>query len=628
MKGKLLRLLVIILFLSRLVVFAQDLPQERTHYFPPGKDRISLDIKGMDVIDVFKMISARCGLNIVVGKNVTGRVTLFLKDVDIWDAFEIVLLSNDLAYEEQNGLINVITQRDYELKYGARYKDNKEVKLVQLRYAKAADLSRSLNQIKTNVGRVVVDEGSNTLSLIDTPEKIKEMENFIQKTDIPIQTRIFSLNYAPVDKLGPKLQDAITKGIGSIKIDERSNKIAVTDYTARLDDIAKIISAFDEKTLQVLIDAQIIEITPSESFKMGVDWNYFIEKYFDAKLSLPVTPLAAGGALFLGTLSTATQAGKDKAIIDILQTIGTTKILSSPRIMALNNQEAKIHVGETDYYIASTTTVPSSGTPVTTQTFNSVDSGIELNVTPTINRDGFVTMKIAPTLSSYSTSTVTIGDTVNTVPKITKSDAQTTVMVKDGVTIIIGGLRKDKREKTVNKIPFLGDIPGLGVLFRNTNDQFNKNELVILLTPHIISGETSYSSFNEIKPTDGMVASMHRGKIIGERVVVPKKPAPRFTPPRKDYRHMSKDDYYREISERIQTLAPQNNPQGAKGSVTLLFTVSKEGNVVGDPYILETDNEMLDAAALAALESASPFPAFPNSMQQESESFKISLNYE
>ncbi|MCX5715108.1 MAG: hypothetical protein NT033_10015, partial [Candidatus Omnitrophica bacterium] len=244
------------------------------------QNKISLDIKGMDIIDVLKMLSTRAEMNMAIGRNVTGRVTLFLKDVDVWDAFEIILLANDLAYDRKGGIVNVMTQRDYELIYGERYQDKKQAKLIQLKYAKAADLSKALNQIKTNIGRVIVDEGSNTLVLVDSPQKIKDMEDFIARADMLLETRIFSLNYAQAEKISPKIQETITKGVGSMRIDERTNKIAITDYPERLDEIGKIIKAFDAKTPQVLIDAQIIDIKPSDAFKMGVDWNFWIEKHF------------------------------------------------------------------------------------------------------------------------------------------------------------------------------------------------------------------------------------------------------------------------------------------------------------------------------------------------------------
>ena len=482
-------------------------------------NKISLEIKGMDIVDLFKMFSSRFKMNIVVGRNVTGRVTMFLKDVDAWEVFETVIVANELAYEKKDNIINVITQRDYELMYGQRYRDIKQTKVVKLKYAKAVDLSRALNQIKTNVGRIVVDEGTNTLVLIDPPEKIGEMMKFIENTDVPLQTRTFALNYAQADKLSAKIQEIITKGIGNIKIDERTNKIIVTDYPDKLHDIEGIISAFDEKTPQVLIDAQIIEIMPSDKFEMGVDWDFWIEK--NLRLASSMASSGVVNKLSIGTAAASanvTAQGEYKSIIDLLRSIGDTKILSSPRIMVLNNQEARILVGTKDAYITSTTSQSGTGTAVTSQSINFVDVGIKLYVTPTINRQGFVTMKIKPEISSSERKKILSEGQQTEVPIVTTSETETMVTIKDGVTIIIGGLRKDEHSKIVKKIPVIGDIPLLGLFFRNTTDEIRKTELVILLTPHIMSGESAYTDFSEIKPYDGAVVKMVEGNIVIEKI--------------------------------------------------------------------------------------------------------------
>ena len=625
---------------------------------PASRDqnKISLDIKGMDIVDVLKMLAARSGINIVVGKNVSGRVTLFLKDVNVWDAFEIVLLANDLAYEKKGEIINVMTQRDYELQYGQRYLDKKEAKVVQLKYAKAADLSRALNQIKTNIGRVVVDEGSNTIALIDTPDKIKEMDDFIRSTDLPIETRLFSLNYAQADKLQPKIQETLTKGVGYIRVDERTNKIAVTDYPAKLEEIANVISAFDEKTPQVLIDAQIIEIKPSDKFEMGVDWDFWIKNHFDIKAALPV---GTANRLLLGTSSAApSKKGEYKAILDLLRTIGDTKILSSPRIMALNNQEAKILVGTKDAYITSATS-QAGDTSVTSQTVNFVDVGIKLYVTPTINRDGFVTMKIKPEISSATRTDITSEGQITQIPIVTTSESETTVMVKDGVTIIIGGLRKDERLKTVKKIPLIGDIPLLGFFFRSTSDELKKTELVILLTPHIMSGESSYTDFSEIKPKEGAVLKMEKGSIVTEKFSEGlakeppkeelakqkfankepvKKESLKKEPAKKEsVKEIAKKesltendftDYYKLVADKLKGSTLSSYPKGAKGKVKLVFTLAKDGSLLDEPYVLEADDSVLIPFALRTIRSASPFPPFPKFLEKDKETFKISLYYE
>lgn len=583
------------------------------------QSRISLDIKGMDIVDVLKMLSSRSGMNIIVGKNVTGRVTVFLKDVNVEDAFEIILLSNELAYERSGDIINVMTQRDYELNYGERYQDKKQARTISLKYAKAVDLSRALNQIKTNIGRVVADEGSNTLTLIDSPLKLGEMENFIKKADLPLETKVFNLNYAQADKLQAKIQEAVTKGVGSVKIDERTNKIAVTDYAERLSEIGKLISAFDERTPQVLIDAQIIEIKPSKKFEMGVDWDYWLKKNLRLAASLPTAN--AVNKLSIGMSAAAKAVGEEgeyKGIIDLLKTIGDTKILSSPRIMALNNQEARILVGTKQPYASQTTVTGEGGTVTTSETVNFVDVGIKLHVTPTINMDKFVTMKIRPEVSSAAEKYTTAKG--EQIPIVSTSEAETSVMIKDGVTIVIGGLKKDEKSKTVKKIPFLGDIPVLGNLFKNISDETRTTELVILLTPHILSGSISYTEFSELRPKSGAVVEFtDSGDIKLNKVV---------SLPQTDLLRLSDSQYYEVVLDKIQTLAFLERPEVERGEVELSFVLSEEGALVDEPEIVKINNPALAAFAVKAIKGASPFPAFPEFLKKEEEKFYIRLSYE
>ncbi|MDD5595437.1 MAG: secretin N-terminal domain-containing protein [Candidatus Omnitrophica bacterium] len=575
-----------------------------------AQSKISLDLKGMDVVDVLKMLATRAAMNIVIGKNVSGKVTILLKDVDVKDAFEIVVLANDLACDTKGAIINVMTQRDYELLYGERYQDKKQAKIIQLKYAKAADISKALNQIKTNIGKVVIDEGSNTVVLVDAPEALKQMEDFLQKSDLPMETRVFSLDYAQAEKINTKLQETITKGVGSIKFDERTNKLVVRDYPEKLNEISKIVTAFDEKTPQVLIDAQLIEVDPSDKFEMGVNWDYWIKKYFEFRSALPIN---TASTLFLGTVQTGTPdaPGKYKAVMDVLRTIGDTKILSSPRIMVLNNQEAKIHVGKKEAYITSTTSQGGSGNTVTSQTVNFVDTGITLSVTPTINKEGFITIKIKPEVSEATSVDLLADGQKTSVPIVTSSDAETTVMVKDGVTVIMGGLAKDKKDKTVKKIPLLGDIPGVGFLFRSTSDNLTKTDLVILLTPHIMSGESSFSDFEQVKPKDGFIAKMVDGKIIKERYS----------------RQDAQQQYYNLISSKVKALTLFNQPKDTKGSVEVLFTLAANGQIISGPQIVTSDNQALNETVIACIKDAAPFNPFPVDLKKAEETFRVTLDY-
>lgn len=612
MKAKFIFLLFVLSFFLNLT----SLPyaQETNILGNSAKEsKISLDIKGMDIVDVLKMLAARSGINIVVGKNVIGKVTLFIKDVAVDDAFDIVILANDLAYEKKGDIVNVMTQRDYELKYGERFQDRRQAKSIQLKYARAVNLSVSLSQIKSSIGRIVPDDTSNTVFLIDIPENIEKMVEFIKNADLPLETRVFNLNYAQADKLTTKIQESISKGVGSIRMDERTNKIAITDYPQKLDEIAKIISAFDDKTQQVLIDAQIIEIRPSDKLEMGIDWDYWINKYFEYKGTLPINTV---NTVFLGTRSVAPgEPGQYKYVMDVLRTIGDTKILSSPRIMTVNNQEARIHVGTRDAYITSTTSQSGTGTTVTSQEVNFVDVGIKLYVTANVNRDGFVNMKIRPEISSATRTDIISEGKVTQIPIVDTSEAETTVMVKDGVTIIIGGLRKDERRKTTKRLPILGDIPWVGYLFGSTSDELKKTELVILLTPHIMSGETSLTDFSKMKPKDGAIAKMSKGNIVTEEVSESK-----------DARQ-AEEIYYKTVSDKVKTIALSKGAAGNKGNVGLSFTILDNGIIDGEPQVYNSDNSALVPFATQAVREASPFAPFPDSLKKEKETFRMNISY-
>ena len=168
--------------------------------------RISLDLKGMDVVEVLKTLAAKGNLNLIVGSDIRGRVTMFLKDVEPAEAFEIILAANNLASERRGDIVYVMTQKDYELLYGEKYGDKKLAKMIQLKYAKAVLIGELLNQIKTNIGKVMVDEGSNSVIIIDTPKSVSRVVDFVQALDKPTDTVVLSLTTPKPMTLNPKLK--------------------------------------------------------------------------------------------------------------------------------------------------------------------------------------------------------------------------------------------------------------------------------------------------------------------------------------------------------------------------------------------------------------------------------------
>ena len=331
----------------------------------------------------------------------------------------------------------------------------------------------------------MTDEGTNTLILYDTKEKNEAMAKMIESMDAPLATIAFKLSYAKPQDVAVSLQDVVTKNISSVKVDARSNQIIITDYKTNLKKIEDMVENLDERTKEVQIDAKIVQVNLNDKASLGIDWEYVLNKKLNAKGMFGQVISTTGNKWTIG--STAPSEHNDySAVIEALKTSGETKILSSPRLTVTNNEAAKILVGSKQVYV-TTTAVQSQASTETAEAVSFVDVGVKLFVTPAISHDGFISMKVRPEVSSvvqnYKTSSG------NIIPIVETSEAETTVLARDGSTIVIGGLMKEEKIKTVNKIPFAGDIPFLGVLFRNSVDETKKTELVIFLTCKIVDFE-------------------------------------------------------------------------------------------------------------------------------------------
>ncbi|NQT06339.1 MAG: secretin and TonB N-terminal domain-containing protein [Candidatus Omnitrophica bacterium] len=631
-------------------------------------NNISLDFKGMDVVDVLKLLAQRGNMNIAISKNVRGKVTMFLKDVDVNDAFEIILATNDLAYEKKGNIINVMTEKDYEQTYGSKFHDKRVIETFELKYVKAADVSKALEQIKTKIGKVIVDEGSNAVVVMDAPFVVERAKDMILTLDKPVETRVFTLDYAKAEEVKSKIEEKLTKNIGLIQVDERTNKLLITELSSRMSYMEELIGELDERTREVLIEAKIVEVTLNDEFKWGINWDQLIKvssrlagmsvgaNFADAIVGSVIpaeTGSVTGGSFEIGTLT----GHKYHAMLEVLETVGKTEVLSSPRIVVINNEEASILVGTNQPYATTGTTV-SETVSQTTQQVTYVDLGIKLHVTPTINKRGYITMKIKPEVSS-KTGDVDIvseeGDTIRTtkVPIIQTSEAETTVMVKDGNTIVLAGLIEKRSVKTENSIPFLSKIPLIGFLFKGIEkgdtDNPERKELVIFLTPHIISGDVRAPEVNDyltttevgkaevVQPSEKKRERTHfkewGGSAQEEYIYEPPAVKAAVVPIAARggelyYSTMSPSNYYNFVRDKVLMEVRNNYPRsGIAGDVYISFKVIRDGTLVGEPRILATADESLKDITVRSVKNAAPFPEFPESMRSPVETFKIVVSY-
>jgi type II secretory pathway component GspD/PulD (secretin) len=528
------------------------------------------------------------------------------------------------------------------------------MKIYQLRYAKAAEVNKTLGQMKSKLGKLVVDEGSNTVIAIDSPQIVSLMTDTIDRIDSPTVTKIFELKYAKAADMKTKISESITKNVGAVQVDERTNKVVVSDLARKMDEIEQMVTAFDDRLQQVLIESKILQITLDDKFKLGVDWQSVLKKLskqVNIKSMFELAPMATGMNPGVQLVIGALNANDDYAMmVQALKEIGDTNLLSSPRITALNNQEAKILIGTSQPYATNTVTQgTSTSTTATNLTF--IDVGVKLYVTPTINKEGFVTMKIKPEVSSKS-SDYTYGSPETKVPVVETTQAETSVTIKDGTTIIIAGLIKDERSDTVDKIPLLGDIPIVGIMFRKTVKEIKKQEIVIFLTPHIINGESNYLVQPQGPPIGDQRFTVpekpgyeRRNKIDMKPDIFKEKKLSAFDEmameesseeaPRKDKVEMTLvpknvGEYYYSVKQKIvdSVVMPKGKKRAAKGNVRVAFFLSPKGEISSGPEVLKSANHALDNIAVKAVSKAAPFPEFPVSMGQEEKRFIIDLDFQ
>jgi len=429
---------------------------------PSESGNVTVDFKDADIQNVLRILSFKSGVNIVAGKDVVGTVTIRLVDVPWEKALDVVLKTYGYAYDRDGNIIRVTTL-----------------------------------------------------------ENLKKEE---------LSTEVFVLNYSQAAEVEKSLKDILSER-GKIRSDARSNMLVVTDMPTVLQRISKVVERLDKITPQVIIEAKVIETTLGSTDRLGIDWNLRIAANgstrpttfpFEAAedMSKPLRQFfpegrgASTSTNSVGTSSTTSTstvqdfptsryvhqasfpvADKDEfqfgtldfsqfqAVLELIQKRDDAKILSEPHIMTLNNQEAKILVGEV---IAIPTFERNSTTGRMEITgYADRDLGIRLSVTPQINDANEIVVSIHPEITNllgYDELTPDIR-----APRFTTREAQTQVRIRTGQTIAIGGLIRETTVNSTNKVPLLGDIPLLQGLFRHNTSTTEKTDLLFFMTVNIVN---------------------------------------------------------------------------------------------------------------------------------------------
>ena len=437
--------------------------------FNPDRDytgeRLTLSFQDIETRAVLQLLADVSGRNIIVSDSVAGNVTLRLQNVP-WDqALDIVLATKGLDMRENGGVIIIAPADEIASREKADLEARKDIRelepllseFLQVNYAKAADLAELMrgkggkgNAMISERGSVAIDERTNTLLVQDVRENIAQIRRLVSTLDIPvrqvlIESRIVIVNDDFSRDLG------IRWGVTAIN-DTSDGLIAVSGSGSGTNTIVN--SALNnQQSTGSMYPVQLPALT---------------DRY---NVNLPVANPA--GRLGLALL------GEDYLVdleLSALQAEGRGEVISSPRVITANQKEASIRQGVEIPYQESS----SSG--ATSTQFK--DAVLSLTVTPQITPDDRIILDLKVTKDSVGQ--VVSNERGGSVPSIDTREVITQVLVNNGQTVVLGGVYETEEGDQVSKVPFLGDIPGVGVLFRSTRKISNKSELLIFVTPKIL----------------------------------------------------------------------------------------------------------------------------------------------
>ncbi len=431
----------------------------------PGTFDISF-AQDTDIQKALRLMATYGRKNIVTTKDVTGTITADLYGVTFKEALEAVLRFGGYVYQDKGNFIYVMTPK--QLEEISKTDQKLTVRAFRLSYVTATDA-------KTLITPVLSSEGSVAI----TP--------------------------------------ASASGIGTSKVEAGGNThasddvLVVKDYEDNLTRVEEILNELDIKPEQVLIEATILRATLTENNALGIDFDTLSGVDFTKLNSTTtgLTNLTTGSPSNLpqdpgaGTARTDFSSAVDKGGISVgfiaqhaalfiraLEGITDVTVLANPKLLVVNKQRGEVMVGNRDGYLTTTLTETTA-----TQTVQFLETGTRLVVRPFVGKAGNVRLEIHPEDSSGN---VTLVGT-NVLPKETTTEVTSNVMVRDGHTIVIGGLFREYTSNARNQVPVMGNIPYLGTLFRSTVDQTIREEVIILITPRIIRPDSDEAVGDQLK---------------------------------------------------------------------------------------------------------------------------------
>lgn len=465
----------------------------------PHLKRFRIQANNVDAKAFFASLVQNSEYSVALHPAVEGRITVNLTDVTLDEALNVVRDLYGYDIEKVGKVIQV-------------YPAGLRTVTIPVDYLQFKRSGRSLTAITT--GTITnTDNNSNSNNSSRTSSSSSTRSSNSDGTSSSNSTKSIrggtEIETLSESDFWPQLEKAVSRLIGSgrgqsVVVTPQAGVLTLRAYPDEVREVRQFLDVSQQRMQrQVILEAKILEVTLSDGYQQGINWSNMsfgngkvvIDRIGAATSTLP--GLDTIGTLLSGQTNITVSDGSFQSVLSFMSTQGDLNVLSSPRVTAANNQKAVIKVGSDEYYVTDLTSVVGSGD--NTQAAPNVEltpffSGISLDVTPQIDDKGNVLLHVHPSVIEVEQQDkeITYNDSTFTLPLARSSirESDSVIRAQDGDVVVIGGLMKTDTTKKVSKVPFLGDIPALGHLFRNTSELTEKTELVILLKPTVVGVNT------------------------------------------------------------------------------------------------------------------------------------------
>lgn len=415
-----------------------------------------LEVQDMPVRQVLDLIQIKSGINLNMPSEIEGNVTIFLQNVDVRDALRIILDANGLAYQEHNGVFEVMTAEEYTRLNGQKFGQNIQTRILPLLHSSLESVRGVLEEIKSPEGRVVVNVQSNSFVVTDIPERLDAMEAFIRTRDIEVGTKSFTLNHVALSDIREDLEKALTPNVGRIELLDNDKMFSIIDTPTKLDQMVALVDQLDQLQWSFEVRVRTIQIMLEDEHLDGIDWEAIVSKYQTIDFPNAEKLLSNLRELQLGTISNEDVV----VLLDALETVGLIHYVQDFKIAVEDGKETSFLMEFME-----------DGGDRLDDLLQEVQYFIRLKKMV----DDTIGFRVRPQF--------TFRDKYDFGRRVTSSENLTTNKEE---TVVVGGFFRDVRVDSLWKIPVLGDLPILGFAFRNQYKEKRKSEVILLLTPKVV----------------------------------------------------------------------------------------------------------------------------------------------